>query len=365
MKTDRTVFVGSTFRDLEYHRRALIEALHDLVWLRVMESRGAAPGNAVENCLRWVRASNVYLGVLGMCYGSREPRSGMSFTELEYDEAMRLNLPCLVYLIDEERHPLPPSSVDRGKEAEDLVRFKAKVSSANHRGLFRSPEHLQYQVIRDIIALFDDLGWWVPERDAAASAHLRPREKEWRIPLCAWGSPQGVLDLSHGPSEAESDEPDMAASILVSRFARGDFANLRGIVTLRFEIRNALRSFLAVRDIDETTLAENIRNSRDALNVRLLIDVAGLAGSKRCVEAISDQVLHRGRHWNAAIRALRYEMRSFLDVSAEALGRMPRSCEPIVAEYIERARAIEKWHAKETFEKALRKIRGQFERSGT
>lgn len=48
--------------------------------------------------------------------------------------------------------------MDRGKDAEALARFKTKVSGANHRGQFKSPEHLQYQVVRDIIGLFDDLG---------------------------------------------------------------------------------------------------------------------------------------------------------------------------------------------------------------
>jgi hypothetical protein len=321
-----------------------------------MESRGAAAGNAIENCLRWVRASNVYLGVLGMCYGSREPLSGISFTELEYDEAMRLELPCLVYLIDEDRHPLPPSSVDRGKDGEDLARFKAKVTRANHRGLFRSPEHLQYQVTRDIVSLFDDLGWWVQQEAPPASALLSRRESEWSIQLCAWGSPDGILNLSPGSSETERDEPDIAASILVSRFARGDFANLRGIVTLRPQIRNAVRSYLAVRDVNDTALAEDIRSAQDALTVRMLIDVAGLARAGCCVEVICDRVLHKGRRWDGELRALAYAMRSFLDVSAEALGRMPLSCRSVILGYEERARAMKQWHAKDTFEKALRRM---------
>ena len=99
MRTNKAIFLGSTFRDLELHRRALIEALQDLAWLRIMESRGAASGSALENCLRWVQSSDLYVGVFGMCYGSREIRSGRSFTEIEYDEAMRLKRPCLVYLI--------------------------------------------------------------------------------------------------------------------------------------------------------------------------------------------------------------------------------------------------------------------------
>ncbi len=358
MKTDRTIFISSTFRDLENHRKALIEALHDLVWLRVMESRGASAGNAIENCHRWVRDSDVYLSIIGMCYGSREPNSGKSFTELEYDEAMRLNLPCLIYLIDEERHALPPSSVDRGKDAEDLAQFKAKISRVNHRGLFRSPEHLQYQVTRDLINLFDDLSWWIPNQKPIGDG-LPPRKNEWRIQLCAWGSPQGIIDLSDRFTEEEREETDIAASILVSRFQQGDFTILREVITLKSEIRSAIRSFLAVRDIDETSLSGEIRNSHIGLYLRLLIDLAGLARSRECVEAICDQVLHSGRKWDQELHDLGYSMRSFLSVSAEALGRMPSSAAPLIAEYVKRARTEKQWHAKKMFEKALQHIGAQ------
>jgi hypothetical protein len=53
---------------------------------------------------------------------------------------------------------------------------------------------------------------------------------------------------------------------------------------------------------------------------------------------------------------LGYEMRSFYRVITEALGRMPRSCAPIVVGYVERARVAKKWHVKDAFEKALRRM---------
>lgn len=357
MRTDKAVFLGSTFRDLEHHRRALVDALHDLTWLKVMESRGAAFGRAVENCLRWVRSSDLYIGVYGMCYGSREPETGVSFTELEYDEAMRQEHPCLIYLIDEDRHPIAPSSIDRGQDAEDLLRFKDKVRDANHCGSFRSPEHLQYQVIRDVIGLFDDLGW-LTRKEEAPDTGQESHDTGWRIQMCAWGSPRGILDISPSTHASGQDDPDVAASMLVTRFSRGDYSDLDGFVTLRPEIRNALRSFLAVRDIDEEALRNSIISAQDALRIRLLVDVAGLAGARTCMGVICNHVLHNGRHWDGEIRSHGYEMRSFLDVAYEALCRMPRSRSQVIAEYMERARAGKAWHAKKVFEKVLRSMAG-------
>ncbi len=353
MRIDRTIFVSSTFRDLEHHRDLVKQALEDFFWLKMMEAYGAAPGRVDENIRRWVEASDVYLGILGMCYGSREKSSGISYTELEYDEAVRLKRPCLLYLIDEDHHPLFPSNVDRGNDAEDLLRFKAKVRKANHCTWFKSPEHLQSKVSKDILRLSNELGWWQPHRDPATTAP-QLLETGWRIQLCAWDSPQGILNIDCRSSAEEGDDADIASSILVSRFARGNFSDLRNVLTLRPEIRNAIRLNLAVRDIDENALATAIRSSREVFTLRMLIDIAGLARAKQCVGAICEQVLYRGRQWDDDIRTSGFLMRPFLYVAGETLKRMPKTCQPIFSDYINRARTEKKWHAKATFEKALR-----------
>jgi hypothetical protein len=384
MRANLTVFVSSTFRDLEQHRRAVIDALRDMAWLKVMESKGAAPGTIAENCLGWVQTSNVYVGILGMRYGSREPISGLSFTELEYDEATRLQLPCFVYMIDEERHMLRPTEVDRGKDAGDLDRFKARVCSQNLPGLFRSPDHLAHLVFKDIFALFDDHDAWLPKvegssspnsqlgdnvgglegvvTDLGTSASLRTNmEREgWQIQLCAWGSPRGVLDLDQRSAPPEADDADAAAAVLITRFARGDFTDLRNVISLRPEIRNALRSFLSVRDIDEAALAKEILSAQGALYTRLLVDLAGLAASRECVEAVCGKALRKGHYWDREIQALgyAYQMRSLLAVCADALGHMPPACASTIAQYVEKARTSKRWQAKDAFEKALRTIHG-------
>ena len=45
-------------------------------------------------------------------------------THIEYDEAQRLRLPTLVYIIDEDRQPILPIFVDTGEKAEKLRDLK-------------------------------------------------------------------------------------------------------------------------------------------------------------------------------------------------------------------------------------------------
>ena len=110
-----SVFVSSTFVDLEKHRRLVRDAITKLeVNSKAMEFFGALPDTPKDECVRLVRASNVFVGVIGMRYGYLDPTSGKSMTQLEYEEAQTVRLPTLMYLIDEENHPLLPKHVETG-----------------------------------------------------------------------------------------------------------------------------------------------------------------------------------------------------------------------------------------------------------
>jgi hypothetical protein len=59
-----------------------------------------------------------------MRYGSIPDGYDRSMTHLEYDEAQRLELPSLIYMIDEDNQPLLPKYVETGPGAEKLRAFK-------------------------------------------------------------------------------------------------------------------------------------------------------------------------------------------------------------------------------------------------
>lgn len=101
----KKVFVSSTCRDLPDHRRAVLEMLvrRDLLF-RGMEYFGAEPESRApaEKIIREVREADVYLGIFGMSYGSVDLKSGLSFTELEFNEAESSGKPMLLYVIRDD-----------------------------------------------------------------------------------------------------------------------------------------------------------------------------------------------------------------------------------------------------------------------
>lgn len=127
-----SIFVSSTFVDLEQHRKLVCNAITKLeVNSKAMEFFGALPNTPKEECLRIVRASDVFVGIIGMRYGYTDPATGKSMTQLEYEEAQTVRLPTLMYLIDEESHPVLPKHVEMGAGAEKLIAFKATVSNSS------------------------------------------------------------------------------------------------------------------------------------------------------------------------------------------------------------------------------------------
>jgi hypothetical protein len=147
-----TVFVSSTFADLEQHRLLVREAIIRLeCGSKAMESFGALPDTPKEECLRLVRSANTYVGIFGMWYGSIDPEMGKSFTQLEYEEAQAIRLPSLIYLIDEDRHPVLPKHVEVGEGARKLLELKARLKKSHVVSFFSSPADLAAKVTQDLV----------------------------------------------------------------------------------------------------------------------------------------------------------------------------------------------------------------------
>lgn len=93
----QTIFVSSTFIELEVHRRLVRDAIARLeLTFKAMEFFGALPDTPKAECLRLVRASNIFVGIIGMRYGFVDPNDGKSMTQLEYEEAQAIRLPTLM-----------------------------------------------------------------------------------------------------------------------------------------------------------------------------------------------------------------------------------------------------------------------------
>ena len=96
------IFVSSTYTDLIEERQAAVEAI--LLSGNIpagMELFSAGNESQIAVIERWIDESDVYLLILGGRYGSIDPKTGKSYTQLEYEYAVEKKKPLFAVLISE------------------------------------------------------------------------------------------------------------------------------------------------------------------------------------------------------------------------------------------------------------------------
>nr|WP_326213187.1 DUF4062 domain-containing protein [uncultured Oscillibacter sp.] len=145
------IFVSSTYEDLKAYRD---EVERSIIYMnqtiKGMEFFGSTPERPLDKCLQTVRECKLYIGIIGMRYGSVEEDSGKSFTELEYDEAVKNRIPVLIYILD-ENHPIASRFVDKGEGAEKLEAFKSRLKKAHVVSSFTTPADLGKKITQDLM----------------------------------------------------------------------------------------------------------------------------------------------------------------------------------------------------------------------
>ena len=103
------VFVSSTYDDLRSHRSVVEASLRKSGYeFNGMEHFSADPRPPLNVCLDAVRGSDVFIGILGMKYGSCPPGKRLSYTEREYSLAYVIREPVFMFLIDEQNARIAP-----------------------------------------------------------------------------------------------------------------------------------------------------------------------------------------------------------------------------------------------------------------
>jgi tetratricopeptide (TPR) repeat protein len=141
----RGVMVSSTFTDLKEHRAALIEAIENEELKAVaMEHDSAKLIDVIESSLHMVRDASAYIVLISRKYGQtpvcpqRNPGE-RSITELEFDEAMRLRRPILLFIMG-EKHPILEADVEFDSER------RKKLSAFRERAKQMTPDSKVHRV---------------------------------------------------------------------------------------------------------------------------------------------------------------------------------------------------------------------------
>jgi len=125
------VFLGSTFKDLHEHRAAVQDAIdrRDDCKAIVMEEFGARAGRPKEICLEIVGACDLYVGLIGHCYGHVSDSEAVSITETEYDAAVEKGLPRLLFLANDRFTP-PAHIRESDASYQKLQEFRGRLRKA-------------------------------------------------------------------------------------------------------------------------------------------------------------------------------------------------------------------------------------------
>jgi tetratricopeptide (TPR) repeat protein len=169
------VMVSSTFTDLQAHRAALIDALHSHgLFPHVMENDSARLRDVVESSLGKVRESAAYIGVISRKYGQIPPCAErnpgtLSLTELEFNEAQRLGLPALLFIMG-RLHPLTEDDVESDQDK------KTKLNAFRERAKQISSDSAVHRVYAEFNSL-DEFKKQLGSSLAELKAHLESQQE--------------------------------------------------------------------------------------------------------------------------------------------------------------------------------------------
>ena len=173
----RKVFLSSTCKDLAEHRQAVCDAIEGLdgYYCTRMETFGARDWESADFCQQKVGECELFVGVLGHLYGSCPRGSDQSYTEYEYETAVRLGRSCLMFVaLDNIGLPVNLREPDAMWQRQNT--FRERVCQEQVRDTFATPQDLALKVIKAI------RNWELEQQPAGAVGTVRgPRwERRYR-----------------------------------------------------------------------------------------------------------------------------------------------------------------------------------------
>lgn len=160
------VFISSTFSDLQIERRAAYDAVLSLRHMPVgMEFFPAAPVQPWELIKSLIDDSDYYVLIIAARYGSIN-EEGLSFTEREYDYAVKAAKPILAF-VHQAPSDLPRSKTDGTDAAwQKLELFRERVLANSTCSLWASAEDLRAKIMFSLVEVMRSQparGWIRPE----------------------------------------------------------------------------------------------------------------------------------------------------------------------------------------------------------
>ena len=209
MNKKYSVFVSSTYEDLKEERQEVVNALLQMDCFPVgMEYFNASDQSQWDVIKSLIDECDYYVLIIAGRYGSVEPKSGKSYTQLEYEYARSIGVPTIAFLYNNPEN-LPSKDVEK-EHVDELNSFKEEVKKHMVK-YWNSPTNLSGQVVLSLNQLFKThkrIGWMRADEKSSAEQNkelLRLREDNEKllekIKLLEESAPEGTDDFCQGDDE--------------------------------------------------------------------------------------------------------------------------------------------------------------------
>jgi len=153
MEKHYKVFVSSTFKDLEGARQEVFSALlKSDCFPSGMELFPAADMEQFDYIKQIIVECDYYIIVSAGMYGSVHPDLGKSYTELEYDYAVKIGKPIIRLVHKDPFRELKGNLIESDPEKLSLLKeFRKKLLGSRLANLWEDPKDLGQQVILSLL----------------------------------------------------------------------------------------------------------------------------------------------------------------------------------------------------------------------
>jgi tetratricopeptide (TPR) repeat protein len=149
----KIVMISSTWQDLPDHREEIRTGCERAGFEpRGMEHLPAMDADAIAPSLQMVEEADVYVGIFAHRYGTVPEGYDISITEMEYNRAVELKKPRLIFFMH-EAHPVTIKDIEFGPGEAKLRKLKERIKKDRVPHPFRSPSNLRAEVVEALTVL--------------------------------------------------------------------------------------------------------------------------------------------------------------------------------------------------------------------
>lgn len=218
------IFVSSTYIDLKEERQAAVEAILKAGHIPAgMELFAAGSRSQLEVIKRWIDESDVFVLILGHRYGSIEPESRKSYTQVEYEYAISQGKPFFAVVAEDSwlQRRLTPSGRPSDLKPSDLMeqdhpdKLKAfrKLVTGRVCRFFEDVKDIKVSVLESVLDLqkLHQFVGWVRGDIIHQQAELRGHIDALKGELAATGKQAAELKSELATAERRAKEAEARA----------------------------------------------------------------------------------------------------------------------------------------------------------